>query len=221
MAARSANISPKQSQKLQSRREKGLGSRTIKLWAAVCYVNEEARLRAALSSGNVWEKTLIRIKCSCCTITHTHTHVHIEFPPLWRSIVWHTCKDANCGVHIKALGGMQEDGLSLCFSVWFTLLSLQFKTFGNVSETWGRLTGAAERPGQRKTSWSQSGSGSPEEICEKKEETDQLVSTFYSSCPKMYKSRMKLTVFSVYPKQRKDRSCLQWSRRFHSFGDPF
>lgn len=101
MAAFSADISrvERRLQKLQSSEEKGLGSRTIKLCAAVCCVNQERpNAGLLLSFGNGWEKTLIRIKCSCCTtIPNTHTFTHTDLSPLASviDIVWHTCKDTN------------------------------------------------------------------------------------------------------------------------------
>lgn len=54
-----------------------------------------------------------------------------------------------------------------------------------ISETRGRLTGAAGRPGQRKTSWSPSGSGSPAEIWEndkKKKKKNQFQSSPLLGC---------------------------------------
>lgn len=64
--------------------------------------------------------------------------------------------------------------------MWFTLLSLQLGLLETISETQGRLTGAAERPGQRKTSWSPSGSGSPAEIWENDKSLINFKPHFYS-----------------------------------------
>lgn len=152
---------------------KSLGSRTIKLCAAVCCINQERpNAGLLLSFGNGWEKTLIRIKCSCCTtIPNTHTFTHTDLSPLASviDIVWHTCKDTNGRVFFlipHQSGGMGEETNSLSVLVWFTLVSLQLGLLETISETRGRLTGAAARPGLRKTSWSPSGSGSSAEIWE-------------------------------------------------------
>lgn len=111
--------------------------------------------------------------------------------------------------------------------MWFTLLSLQLGRLETICETRGRLTGAAARPARRKTSWSLSGSDSPAEIWEQRKtwsvsdlalvvpwsHTFQFGTLFYGD--------REHTVSSACPGQRKAHSCLRWSRRFHSFGDPF
>lgn len=127
--------------------------------------------------------------------------------------------------------GMGEDSLVRHLlqtaSVWFTLLCLQLALL-TIFETGGRLTGAAVRPGRRKTSWSPSGSRSPAEIWGNDKQPDQFQTSLFlfdfilsvlheTSC---YADR-ELTASSACPTQRKAHSCLQWSRRFHSFGDPF
>lgn len=60
--------------------------------------------------------------------------------------------------------------------MWFTPLSLQLGLLETISETRGRLTGAAGRQGQRKTSWSPSGSGSPAEIWENDKKKKKKIS---------------------------------------------
>lgn len=86
------------------------------------------------------------------------------------------------------------------------------------------------------TFWSLIGSGSPEGIYRGKRKVN-LWSKFlklgnqhhFLNFPFWHISGVKifqhnvpvLTAFSICPEQRKARSCLQWSRRFHFFGDPF
>lgn len=112
--------------------------------------------------------------------------------------------------------------------MWFTLLSLQLGLLETICETQGRLTGAATRPAQRKTSWSLSGSDSPAEIWGGKKRETSSISDLAFVIPWSHTFHFGTlcyenhshTVSSACPTQRKARSCLRWSRRFHSFGDP-
>lgn len=68
----------------RKKKKKGLGSRTIKLWAAVCCVNQERPNSAllwalAMSGKKLWLESNAAVVNSH-THPHTSTHTHTHFP---------------------------------------------------------------------------------------------------------------------------------------------